>query len=98
MGYAVVTAPARQCLTAATTALKHQPLMSLVRYVEDQDDGPVGVAVMMVLTLGNDKRLLFAVRAEKQHVAFHGQALHRRQGEIRVLVLGVTRHQLFDLA
>lgn len=39
--------------------------MAGLRYVEDQDDGPVGIAFMVVLALGHDERLLFAGRAEK---------------------------------
>ncbi len=53
--------------------------------VEDQNDRPVGLAIVMILTLGDDERLLLAVRAEKQHVAFHRQAFDGRQRKERFL-------------
>ncbi|KGD51093.1 hypothetical protein DP43_5070 [Burkholderia pseudomallei] len=50
----------------------------------------------MILPLGNDERLLLALRTEKKHVAFHRQTFDRRQREERVI--GAARHQLLDLA
>ncbi len=51
---------------------------------------------MVILPLHDDERLLLALRAEEQHVAFHRQAFDRGQGEKRIV--GAARHQLLDLA
>jgi hypothetical protein len=67
-----------------------------LRHVEDQDDGPVGVAFVMILALRDDERLLLAGRSEKQHVAFHRQTFDGRQRKERILI--ATRHEFFDLA
>lgn len=54
---------------------------SVVGQVENQDDGPVIAAFMVVLSFDDDEWLPLVFGAEEQHVAFGWHAFDRRQSD-----------------
>jgi len=75
--------------------------VSLVRYIEDQNDGPVGAAVMMERTLGHDKRLVFAVRAENStspSMGWHSTGGGARYASLSFALRGIRFSILHDAA